>query len=79
VSTDGGSTWMQAELSHDAASPWAWRGWTLLWTPEAVGEYVLMCRARDSVGNVQPVDIPWNVGGYANNSVQRIEVTVTGA
>jgi Mo-co oxidoreductase dimerisation domain len=37
---------------------------------------VLSCRARDEAGNVQPLDAHWNVGGYANNSVQRVAVTV---
>ena len=26
--------------------------------------------------NAQPVDAPWNLGGYANNEVQRVSVTV---
>jgi hypothetical protein len=40
------------------------------------GERELCCRARDSAGNEQPLDIPWNLGGYANNAVQRVPVTV---
>ena len=34
-------------------------------------------RARDAAGNEQPVDAGWNVGGYANTSVQRVPVTVS--
>jgi hypothetical protein len=37
---------------------------------------VLCCRARDEHGNQQPLEAPWNVGGYANNAVQRIPVVV---
>lgn len=77
VSDDGGRTWTDAELGEDAG-PWAWRSWRYLWRPRATGEYVLCSRGRDEAGNVQPVDAPWNVGGYSNNSVQRIPVTVTG-
>jgi sulfane dehydrogenase subunit SoxC len=33
-------------------------------------------RARDEAGNEQPVDPPWSLGGYANNAVQRVPVTV---
>jgi hypothetical protein len=37
---------------------------------------VLACRARDDQGNEQPAEPAWNVGGYANNAVQLIHVTV---
>jgi hypothetical protein len=74
VSTDGGSTWADAELAP-AAGPAAWRAWSLVWDA-AEGAYELCCRATDGAGNVQPLNAPWNVGGYANNSVQRIRVTV---
>jgi hypothetical protein len=40
------------------------------------GTYVLCCRARDEAGNEQPLEPPWNVGGYVNNAVQRVDVTV---
>jgi DMSO/TMAO reductase YedYZ molybdopterin-dependent catalytic subunit len=76
VSDDGGETWSDAELGTDGGL-WAWRSWRYVWRPVALGEYVLCCRARDEAGNEQPVDAPWNVGGYSNNSVQRIPVTVT--
>jgi sulfane dehydrogenase subunit SoxC len=75
VSCDGGRTWGQAVI-EEAHSPWAWRGWTYSWKPKSVGRYELCCRARDSAGNEQPVDPAWNVGGYANNALQRIPVTV---
>ena len=74
VSTDGGATWAEAELEPERHR-WAWRGWHAEWdaTP---GEHVLSCRARDEAGNVQPDDGAWNVGGYANNGIQRVAVTV---
>jgi DMSO/TMAO reductase YedYZ molybdopterin-dependent catalytic subunit len=77
VSADGGETWGEAELAPESLGRWAWRSWHFAWdaTP---GEYELCCRARDADGNVQPLEPPWNVGGYANNAVQRIPVTVTG-
>jgi DMSO/TMAO reductase YedYZ molybdopterin-dependent catalytic subunit len=77
VSDDGGLTWAEAELGDDTGR-WAWCSWRYVWRPRAAGEYVLCPRARDEAGNAQPVDAPWNVGGYSNNSVQRIPVTVTG-
>jgi DMSO/TMAO reductase YedYZ molybdopterin-dependent catalytic subunit len=75
VSTDGGTTWREAELVDDLGSPWAWRGWRAAWEPEP-GEHVLCCRARDEAGNVQPLAPDWNLGGYENNAAQRIPVTV---
>jgi DMSO/TMAO reductase YedYZ molybdopterin-dependent catalytic subunit len=76
VSVDGGETWVDAELGPASLGPWAWRSWRYVWEA-APGEYELCCRARDAAGNVQPLEPPWNVGGYANNAVQRIAVTVT--
>jgi len=37
---------------------------------------VLCCRATDATGATQPLEPPWNVGGYANNAVQRISALV---
>ena len=78
VSADGGATWEPAELGA-SAGPHAWRRWTFEWTPRSVGEYELCCRATDTAGNRQPAAPPWNLGGYANNAIQRIPVTVVTA
>jgi sulfane dehydrogenase subunit SoxC len=75
VSDDGGGTWSAAELTDDLGSLWAWRGWAYDWSP-APGQYVLCCRASDETGATQPLEPVWNVGGYANNAVQRVPVTV---
>jgi DMSO/TMAO reductase YedYZ molybdopterin-dependent catalytic subunit len=75
VSTDGGRSWDAATL-ETGGSRWAWRGWSYLWSPEEPGSYELCCRATDSVGNEQPLEPGWNLGGYANNAVQRVPVTV---
>jgi len=76
VSADGGESWAAAELDPPEG-PWAWRGWRFRWQAEP-GDHVLCPRARDEAGNEQPVEPPWNLGGYANNAVQRVPVTVTG-
>jgi len=75
VSLDGGQTWAAAELDEDLDGPWAWRGWSFEWHA-LPGTYELCCRARDEAGNEQPLEPEWNVGGYANNAVQRVLVTV---
>jgi DMSO/TMAO reductase YedYZ molybdopterin-dependent catalytic subunit len=75
VSTDGGETWAAAEL-EPAGERWAWRGWKYRWHAEP-GEYVLCSRARDEAGNEQPLEPLWNLGGYSNNAVQTVRVTVS--
>jgi DMSO/TMAO reductase YedYZ molybdopterin-dependent catalytic subunit len=74
-SVDGGSTWEAAELEPQEER-WAWRGWGFRWQAEP-GSYVLCSRARDEAGNEQPVEPPWNLGGYSNNAVQTVNVTVS--
>jgi DMSO/TMAO reductase YedYZ molybdopterin-dependent catalytic subunit len=75
VSTDGGATWRAAELDPPELGDWAWRRFTFAWAA-APGRYMLSCRAHDGAGNSQPAEPPWNVGGYANNEIQRVPVTV---
>jgi DMSO/TMAO reductase YedYZ molybdopterin-dependent catalytic subunit len=75
VSADGGATWSDARLGP-AVSEWAWHSWEWDWEPSEPGTYELCCRATDGGGNVQPLDPPWNLGGYANNEVQRVPVVV---
>lgn len=73
-SEDGGETWRDATLGPEG-SPHAWRGWTVGWVA-APGDRVLCVRATDATGRTQPLDPPWNLGGYANNAVQRVPVLV---
>jgi sulfane dehydrogenase subunit SoxC len=77
VSVDGAATWAAAKLEPATLGEWAWRRWTFAWEPPAPGSYVVCCRARDAAGNEQPAEPAWNVGGYANNEVQRVVVAVT--
>jgi DMSO/TMAO reductase YedYZ molybdopterin-dependent catalytic subunit len=74
VSTDGGQTWSDATLDSGGDHPWAWRGWSFVWHAQ-VGKHVLSARATDADGRTQPVDQPWNRGGFANNLVQQVPVT----
>ena len=75
VSADGGSTWEDANLDALPGSPYGWRGWSFEWdaTP---GDHELCCRATDGTGATQPLEPAWNLGGFANNAVQRVPVTV---
>ena len=78
VSVDGGRAWHEATLEPEPPGPHAWRAWSWVWHADEPGEYELCSRARDAAGNQQPLDPDWNVGGYANNAVHRVPVTVTG-
>jgi DMSO/TMAO reductase YedYZ molybdopterin-dependent catalytic subunit len=76
VSVDAGETWHDADLAPDTLGRWAWRGWTWRWEAREPGEHLLGSRAHDADGNVQPDEPSWNLGGYANNAVQWVRVTV---
>ncbi|WP_354638391.1 sulfite oxidase [Kitasatospora camelliae] len=78
VSTDGGRSWREAELSAPDGHRWAWRHWRLTWTATP-GLHQLTARATDAAGNTQPLDPPWNRGGFANNLVQQVPVVCTAA
>jgi DMSO/TMAO reductase YedYZ molybdopterin-dependent catalytic subunit len=75
VSTDGGSRWQAAELSQQKL-PFAWRLWTLRWTPKEPGYYTILSRATDTAGRVQPIVSPWNPSGYLWHAIDRVGVLV---
>lgn len=74
LSVDGGATWQRAELL-DTAQPWAWRLWEVRLGP-LTGVKLLVVRARDTAGNMQPPDARalWNFKGYMNNAWHRVPV-----
>jgi DMSO/TMAO reductase YedYZ molybdopterin-dependent catalytic subunit len=74
VSTDGGASWDLATLD-EPLGPAAWTGWSHPWQAEP-GAHELCSRATDATGRRQPDAPVWNVGGYANNAVQRVPVSV---
>ncbi|HWM44099.1 MAG TPA: sulfite oxidase [Burkholderiales bacterium] len=52
-----------------------WKRWSFLWQAMP-GEHELACRATDATGNTQPLEPPWDLTGFGNNGVQRVQVTV---
>ena len=76
VSTDAGVTWHPAKLDAAGNDELAWRSFQYDWEARP-GEHVLTVRAVDSSGREQPVEAPWNRGGFANNSAQRLTVLAT--
>jgi DMSO/TMAO reductase YedYZ molybdopterin-dependent catalytic subunit len=75
ISADRGVTWVEAELDAPLSAG-VWQAWRATWHARP-GTYELWCRAADAAGNSQPVEPQWNVGGYANNAVQRVHVLVS--
>lgn len=75
VSVDGCVTWEEARL-EPAPSPSAWHRWTYGWTTTP-GEHEIASRATDATGATQPMQPEFNLGGYENNAVHRVRVTVT--
>ncbi len=73
VTANGGRSWRPAELEPASTHPWAWRRWEATWTATP-GSHVLSARATDTGENTQPLDQPWNRGGFANNCVQHVPV-----
>ena len=74
VSIDGGDTWQPAVLERPQDAH-GWARWTWIWESET-GGYVLSCRATDASGRTQPLGQRWSRGGFANNTIQRVPVTV---
>jgi DMSO/TMAO reductase YedYZ molybdopterin-dependent catalytic subunit len=75
ISTDGGTRWETAQLGKDHAK-YAWRAWTHNWKSPKSGDYVLLSRATDDQGRVQPENPVWNPSGYLSNAYDRIKVYV---
>jgi DMSO/TMAO reductase YedYZ molybdopterin-dependent catalytic subunit len=76
VTVDDGETWHEADLvRQETAGPWGPMSWSVVIDVEPVNVTV-MARATDTRGNTQPLEPPWNSGGYANNAVHRITVEV---
>ena len=78
VSTDNGRTWSVARLSADRA-PYAWRQFEHLWRSAQTGSYVVLSRATDSRGRVQPIVADWNPSGYFWNTIDQVRVDVASA
>ncbi|WP_326641413.1 sulfite oxidase [Streptosporangium sp. NBC_01755] len=75
VSLDGGATWQRAPLRgpHVAST---WTRWQVTWKPTETGRHLLLARATDETGAVQPPRTTHNDFGYLFDAVVRHPVTV---
>ena len=73
LTTDGGETWSETRLGESA--PNAWCLWDYTWqTPAQPGEHILMARATDSLGQVQPSYRDPDRGTYMINHLLPVRV-----
>ncbi len=72
VSTDGGSTWADARLDPELGK-YSWRRWRASWTPKRRGQYRLMARATNAVGETQST-AQWNRSGFMWNVIEHVDV-----
>lgn len=66
VSTDGGKNWQKAEFIGPDLGRYAWRSFALS-TEFQPGTHLIVSRATDSEGNVQPEEPEPNNSGYNHN------------
>jgi sulfite dehydrogenase (cytochrome) subunit A len=73
-SEDGGRSWREAELGHDYGK-YAFREWTITFTPQRPGACELKACATNGRGQTQPLEPLWNPAGYMRNVVETVRVS----
>jgi DMSO/TMAO reductase YedYZ molybdopterin-dependent catalytic subunit len=75
VSTDNGVTWQAARLTGERA-PFAWRRFEYEFAATKPQSYLILSRATDAKGNVQPAVSQWNTSGYLWNQYDSVRVEI---
>ena len=78
VSVDSGATWSAARLTGEQAK-YTWRRFEHTATVSAPQSVLVLSRATDSKGVVQPAVSHWNPSGYLWNQYDSVRVEVKGA
>ena len=73
-SEDGGKTLRAATLGKDYGK-YAFREWSIPFTPQRAGTYELQVSATNRIGQSQPLAALWNPAGYMRNVVETVRVT----
>ena len=74
LSADGGQQWLPARFTSPARE-YCWRLWKAT-VPAPLGTSELIVRATDSAGNMQPLQVAWNLKGYMFNAFHRTPIRV---
>ncbi|MFN0087117.1 MAG: sulfite oxidase [Blastocatellia bacterium] len=75
VSMDNGASWVMARLGREREK-YAWQSFEYVFNIPAAGSYLLMARATDDRGRVQPVAPQWNPSGYLWNVIDKVRIHV---
>lgn len=75
VSMDNGASWVQARLGKEREK-YAWQSFEYEFAITKPGSYLLMSRAMDLQGRVQPVAPQWNPSGYLWNVIDKVRIHV---
>jgi sulfoxide reductase catalytic subunit YedY len=77
ISVDGGKSWSSSTLGKENGK-YAYRMWSFEWEAKTKGEFSIMVRAINRIGNIQPQidEIGWNAGGYQYNAVDSVNVKI---
>lgn len=73
VSIDNGATWQSARLTGENAR-YTWRRFEAQVTAPRAESYLIMSRATDASGRVQPMMPPWNPSGYLWNAPDAVRI-----
>ena len=75
ISVNHGETWQPARLAGEQQR-YTWRRFEFGFTPERPASYLILSRATDTNGNVQPAVSHWNPSGYLWNQYDSVRVEV---
>jgi DMSO/TMAO reductase YedYZ molybdopterin-dependent catalytic subunit len=75
VSTDQGATWAPAQLTGESAR-YTWRRFAYSFAASRPESYLILSRATDSSGRVQPMVPSWNPSGYLWNAPDGVRIEV---
>lgn len=78
ISIDSGASWQPAGLVGEQAK-YAWRRFEYAFAAAKPESYLILSRATDAKGNVQPAVSHWNPSGYLWNQYDSVRIEVTGA
>jgi hypothetical protein len=71
ISADDGRSWQPASLGEDAGR-FSFRQWHYQFTPPKPGNYTLLAKATNKVGQTQTAELIQNPAGYHHNVIARV-------
>ena len=75
ISIDGGLNWLASTLGENLGR-YSFRPWKLAVSFPQKGEVVIMVRASNKNGEVQPLRATWNHGGYRRHAIESVAINV---